>query len=78
MTSAPIPAAICAALLPTTPPPKINTLAGLTPGTPPKRIPFPPCGFSRKRAPSWIDIRPATSLMGINKGNEWSASSTVS
>ena len=41
-----------AQVLPTIPPPRINTLAGFTPGTPPRRIPFPPCGFSKKRAPS--------------------------
>ena len=73
-----MPAAICAALLPTMPPPNISTFAGFTPGTPPNNIPFPPCGRSKKRAPSWVAILPATSLIGINKGNEWSAFSTVS
>jgi len=62
-------AAIKAALWPTTPPPKTNTLPGFTPGTPPSNTPLPPCGFSRKRAPSCTDMRPATSLIGIKRGN---------
>ena len=42
LTRAPKPAAILAALIPTTPPPMISTLAGATPGTPPSSIPRPP------------------------------------
>ena len=34
--------AIKAALVPTMPPPNTSTLAGLTPGTPPSKIPRPP------------------------------------
>ncbi len=51
-TLAPKPAAILAACVPTIPPPKIKTLPGGTPGTPPNNTPFPPCGFSRYLAPS--------------------------
>lgn len=39
ITSAPSPAAILAALNPTIPPPNTRTFAGLTPGTPPNKIP---------------------------------------
>ena len=38
------PAAILAALAPTTPPPRIVMWAGSTPGTPPSRMPRPICG----------------------------------
>jgi len=48
VTSAPVPAAVRAAAVPTTPAPMTKTLAGFTPGTPPSRIPLPPRGFSRK------------------------------
>ena len=47
VTSAPMPAAIFAAFVPTTPPPMITTLAGGTPGTPPSSTPRPPFSFSR-------------------------------
>ena len=42
-----LPTAICAALTPETPPPRIATFAGATPGTPPSKTPRPPCSFSR-------------------------------
>ncbi len=44
VTCAPMPSAIFAALVPTMPPPRITTLAGATPGTPPSRMPRPPVG----------------------------------
>ena len=77
-TSASIPIAIEAALKPTAPPPITITLAAATPGTPPSRIPRPPSGFSRKKAPAWVAILPATSLIGASSGSRPSASSTVS
>ncbi len=46
-TSAPMPSAMWHACEPTTPPPRITTFAGSTPGTPPSSMPRPPCGFSR-------------------------------
>src|SRR5262250_2475074 len=63
-TLAPRPAATLAALAPTTPPPRMTTLAGSTPGTPPSRMPRPSKGRSRYFAPSWMLMRPATSLVG--------------
>ena len=48
--------------------PMITTRAGATPGTPPRRMPAPPCAFSRQCAPTWMDMRPATSLMGASSG----------
>ena len=42
VTSAPIPVAILQAFVPTTPPPIIETLPRLTPGTPPNSTPLPP------------------------------------
>lgn len=78
VTWAPIPRAILAALVPTVPPPRITTLAGATPGTPPRRTPRPPLGFSRNWAPTWGAIRPATSLMGTRRGRVPSGSWTVS
>ena len=77
-TRAPSPAAIFAAWVPTTPPPRTSTLAGSTPGTPPSRIPDPPWGRSRYLAPAWIAIRPATSLMGVRSGSEPRSGPTVS
>jgi hypothetical protein len=68
-TSAPSPAAICAALKPTTPPPITITLPGITPGTPPSSTPRPPWAFSSAVAPAWIDIRPATWLIGLSSGS---------
>ena len=47
VTLAPKPRAIFAALVPTMPPPTMVTCAGGTPGTPPSRMPRPPCSFSR-------------------------------
>ena len=42
-TSASSPIAMRAALVPDTPPPSTTTRPGATPGTPPSRIPAPPC-----------------------------------
>jgi len=47
VTSAPIPEAILAAFVPTTPPPMITTSAGGTPGTPGRSTPRPPLDFCR-------------------------------
>ena len=47
VTSAPIPIAILAAFNPTTPPPITTTFPGATPGTPPNKVPLPPCAFSK-------------------------------
>ena len=69
MTFAPSPAATFAALVPTTPAPRITTCAGETPGTPPSRIPRPIIGFSRYFAPSWMLIFPAISLIGVRSGS---------
>jgi hypothetical protein len=66
------------ALLPTTPPPKTTALADATPGKPDNKIPLPPCAFSKQCAPAWIYIRPATSLIGANRGKPPRASVTVS
>ena len=53
VTSAPSPAAIRAAWVPTTPPPITTTRAGTTPGTPPSRRPRPPAlRFSAEPAAS--------------------------
>ena len=78
VTSARRPMAISAAWVPATPPPRITTLAGGTPGTPPSRMPKPPLAFCRLAAPTWIDIRPATSLMGVSSGSEPLGAVTVS
>jgi hypothetical protein len=43
-----LPTAICAALEPTTPPPRMTMRADGTPATPPSRTPMPPCAFSRQ------------------------------
>src|SRR5438552_3663559 len=51
VTWAPRPAAILAALMPTTPPPMITTSPGATPGTPPSSTPLPPHTYSRHLAP---------------------------
>ena len=67
-----------AALVPATPPPMMTTLPAETPGTPPKSTPAPPCSFSRQWAPTWIDMRPATSLMGARSGSPPVSSVTVS
>ena len=54
------------------------TFAGSTPGTPPRRMPRPSNGRSRYFAPSWMLIRPATSLIGVNSGRLPRASLMVS
>ncbi len=77
-TSASIPIAMKAAFMPTTPPPITITVAAATPGTPPSSTPRPPSGFSRKNAPAWVAILPATSLIGASSGSRPRASSTVS
>ena len=77
-TSACMPIAICAALKPTAPPPMTMTLAAATPGTPPSRTPRPPRGFSSMKAPAWVAIFPATSLIGASNGRRPRVSSTVS
>ena len=58
VTDASSPTAMRAALVPETPPPRITTLAGATPGTPPSSTPAPPCSFSRQWAPTWTAMRP--------------------
>ena len=70
VTSARRPTAISAAWVPETPPPRITTFAGGTPGTPPSSTPRPPLAFCRQAAPTWIDMRPATSLIGVSSGSE--------
>ncbi len=59
-------------------PPSTRTLAGGTPGTPPRRIPRPPCAFSSAQAPICVARRPATSLIGARSGSLPSAVCTVS
>ncbi len=49
------------AFAPTTPPPITTTFAGGTPGTPPRRMPAPPCARSRQCAPA-LDRRSASNL----------------
>src|SRR5690348_4773085 len=78
VTFAPSPAAIFAAFVPTTPPPRITTLPGATPGTPPSRMPRPPCSFSRYLAPSCTAMRPATSDIGVRSGSSPDGNCTVS
>ncbi len=78
VTCAPSPTAICVALVPATPPPRMTTRAGATPGTPPSSTPKPPFAFCRAVAPTWIDMRPATSLIGVSSGSERSGAVTVS
>ena len=73
-----MPIAMKAAFWPTTPPPMIITVAAATPGTPPSSTPRPPSGRSRKNAPAWVAILPATSLIGASSGSRPRASSTVS
>ncbi len=77
-TSASMPIAMNAAFWPTTPPPMIITVAAATPGTPPSSTPRPPSGRSRKNAPAWVAIFPATSLIGASSGSRPSSSTTVS
>ena len=68
VTSEPSPTAILAAFSPTTPPPTTAVRPRGTPGTPPSRIPEPPQVRCRWWAPSWMAIRPATSLIGVSSG----------
>src|ERR1039458_8331702 len=60
------------------PPPRMTTLPGATPGTPPSRMPRPPAGRSRYCAPTCTLMRPATSLIGVSRGREQSCSRMVS
>ena len=73
-----MPVAIMAAFSPTTPPPNITTFAESTPGAPPISRPLPFWFFSKAWAPAWIDILPATALIGANRGKRPSLSVTVS
>ena len=73
-----MPIAMNAAFVPTTPPPITSTVAAATPGTPPSRIPRPPICFSSMKAPAWVAILPATSLIGASNGRRPSSSTTVS
>ena len=73
-----MPIAIVAAFIPTTPPPITSTLPAATPGTPPSSSPRPPRGFSSMKAPAWVAILPATSLIGASSGRRPAESSTVS
>lgn len=68
-TWAPKPAATRAAFVPTTPAPRTSTVPGSTPETPPSRMPRPFIGRSRYLAPSWMLMRPATSLIGVSSGS---------
>ena len=72
------PMAVRRALVPAQRPPMITTHAAATPGTPPSSMPRPPCSSSRQWAPAWIDMRPATSLMGASRGSPPWLSVTVS
>ena len=47
-------------------------------GTPASKIPRPSWGRSRYLAPSWMLIRPATSLIGVSSGRSPRASRRVS
>ena len=78
LTLACSPTAMDAAASPATPAPITTTLAGCTPGTPPINVPRPPPGRIRWYAPIKGAIRPATSLIGVNNGNELSRRRTVS
>ena len=49
-----------------------------TPGTPGSNTPEPPCASSSAWAPAWIDMRPATALIGASSGRPPRASVTVS
>ena len=78
MTSAPMPAAIMAALEPDVPAPMTVTRAGATPGTPPSSTPRPPWVRSRWWAPAWAAMRPAISLIGASRGSDPLGRATVS
>ena len=73
-----MPIAMKAAFMPTTPPPITITVAAATPGTPPSRMPRPPSGRSRMKAPAWVATLPAISLIGASSGSRPRLSSTVS
>ena len=76
--SAPRPAAIRAACVPTTPPPITAILLGATPGTPPISLPIPSADFRKAAPAASIASRPATSLIGASSGSPPWASVTVS
>jgi hypothetical protein len=78
VTFAPIPTAMRAVFEPTIPAPSMRMSAGGTPGTPPNKMPRPPCPFSRQAAPTCGAMRPATSDMGVKSGKEPSGAVTVS
>ena len=79
MTSASMPWAIHAALVPTVPAPITTTRAGPhARGAPPSSTPRPPLARSRKWAPICGARRPATSLMGASSGSAPEALRTVS
>jgi hypothetical protein len=56
----------------------MTTLPGATPGTPASSTPRPPRAFSRLAAPTWIDMRPATSDIGASRGSVPCGEVTVS
>ena len=78
VTSAPMPMAMRAALVPALPAPRTVTRPGGTPETPPISTPRPPWGRSRWWAPAWVAIRPAISLIGASSGSVPECSCTVS
>ncbi|MCY1183233.1 hypothetical protein D9M73_238390 [compost metagenome] len=73
-----MPTAIFAAFVPAIPPPITVTFPRCTPDTPPSKIPLPAWFLSKNCAPICVAILPATSLIGVNKGNEPFANCTVS
>ena len=78
VTSASMPAAICAAFAPAIPAPSTTTFAGATPEAPPISTPRPPRVRSSAAAPSCGAIRPAISDIGASSGSRPSGSITVS
>ncbi len=56
----------------------MTTFAGDTPGTPPSSTPEPPFAFCSDEAPTWMDMRPATSLIGVSRGSDPFLAVTVS
>ncbi len=73
-----MPWAIHAEFQPTLPAPMTTTRAGRTPGAPPSSTPRPPPSRSRKWAPIWVAMRPATSLIGASSGSPPPSTWTVS
>ena len=69
VTSARMPTARVAAWVPTTPPPRMTTFAGATPGEPPSSRPGPPCGCIRYWPAACAARRPAISLIGVSSGS---------